>query len=145
MVSPLLSRRLLRVSKAHGLLQIQRLKLFILTMEVNICLVISRRIFESKVLYTKQRVDTPQQNGVVERKDRHLLEVTRSLILDTHIPKSYWGDDLLTTTYLINRMPSRVLNFKTPLEVLSPPFSTSNSVSPKVFGLCLLCPCSWSC
>jgi hypothetical protein len=31
-------------------------------------------------------------------------------------------------------MPSRVLDFKTPLEVLSPPFSTSKGNSPKVFG-----------
>jgi hypothetical protein len=31
-------------------------------------------------------------------------------------------------------MPSRVLDFKTPLQVLSPPYSTSKCVSPKVFG-----------
>jgi hypothetical protein len=77
---------------------IPRLKLFVLTMEVNICLIISRRIFESKVLYTKARVDTPQQNGVAEQKNRHLLEVTRSLMLDKHVPKSYWGDALLIAT-----------------------------------------------
>jgi hypothetical protein len=71
---------------------------------------------------------------VAERKNRHLLEVTRSLMLDMHFPKSYWGDALLTATYLINRMPSRVLDFQTPLEVLSPPLSTEIGVSPKNFG-----------
>jgi hypothetical protein len=101
-------------------------------MEVNICLVISIRIFESKV-YTKPRVDTPQQNGVTERKNRHLLEVNGFLMLEMHVPNTYWGDALLTTTYLINRMPSRALDFKTPLKVLSPSFSTSKVVSPKVF------------
>jgi hypothetical protein len=55
-------------------------------------------------------------------------------MLDTHVPKSYWGDTLLTATYLINRMPSRVLEFKIPLEVLSPPFSSLKGVSLKVFG-----------
>jgi hypothetical protein len=111
-----------------------RLKLFALTMGANICLVISRPIFGNMTLSTKPRVDTPEQTGVVERKNWHLLEVTRSLMLDTHVPKSYWGDALLTATYLINRMPSRVLDFQTPLEVLSPPLSTAKDVSPKVFG-----------
>jgi hypothetical protein len=58
----------------------------------------------------------------------------QGLMLDTHVPKSYWGDALRTTTYLINRMPSRILDFKTPLEVLSLPFSTLKGISPKVFG-----------
>jgi hypothetical protein len=74
-------------------------------MDVNICMIISRCIFEGKVLYTKPRVDTSQQNGVAERKNQYLLEVTHSLILDTHVPKSYWVDSLLTATYPINRMP----------------------------------------
>jgi hypothetical protein len=58
-------------------------------------------------------------------------------MLDTHDPKSYWGDALLTATYLINRMPSPVSDFKSPLEVLSLPFSTSKGVSLKVF--CCVC------
>ena len=61
---------------------------------------------------------TPQQNGVAERKNQHLLEVTRALLLTASVPKSHWGDALLTATYLINRTPSRILDFKRPLEVL---------------------------
>jgi transposase InsO family protein len=89
---------------------------------------------EQGIIHQTTCVDTPQQNGVAEQENRHLLEVTRSPILDTHVPKFYWGDPLLTATYLINRMPSRILDFKTPLKVLSPPFSTSKGISPKVFG-----------
>jgi hypothetical protein len=95
---------------------IPRLKWFVLTMKVNICLVISIHIFDSKV-YTKPRVNTLQQNGVAKRKNRHLLEVTHFLMLDMHVPNTYWGNVLLTATYLINRMPSRALDFKTPLKV----------------------------
>jgi hypothetical protein len=86
------------------------------------------------IIHQTTCVNTPQQNGVAKRKNRHLLEVTRSLMLDTHVPKSYWGDALLTAKYLINRMPSRVLDFQTPLKVLSPLLSTAKGVSPKVFG-----------
>jgi transposase InsO family protein len=89
---------------------------------------------EQGIIHQTTCVDTPQQNGVVEQKNRHLLKVTHSLMLDTHVPKSYWGDALLIATYLINRMPSRVLDFKTPLEVMSPPLYTAKCVSPKVFG-----------
>ena len=60
-------------------------------------------------------MDTPQQNGVAERKNRHLLEVTRSLVFTSNIPKRFWGEVVLIATYLINRMPSRILKFKTPV------------------------------
>jgi hypothetical protein len=86
------------------------------------------------IIHQTTCVDTPQQNGVAEWKNQHLLKVTHSFMLDMHVPKSHWGDALLTATYLINRMPSWVLDFKTLLEVLSPPFSTSKGISPKVFG-----------
>ena len=54
-----------------------------------------------------------------------------------HIPKYSWGDDILTTTYLINRMPSRPINFETPLSVLSktyPHVSKSNTLPLRIFG-----------
>lgn len=36
-------------------------------------------------------VDTPQQNGVAERKNRDLLEITRALRFQMNVPKFYWG------------------------------------------------------
>ena len=35
-----------------------------------------------------------------------------------HVPKKFWSQGVLTATYLINRLPSRVLDFKSPYEVL---------------------------
>lgn len=57
-------------------------------------------------------VDTPPQNGIAERKNRHLLETTWALLFSTEIPKYLWGDALLHATYLINRMPSKALTPK---------------------------------
>lgn len=68
-------------------------------------------------------VDTPQQNGVVERKNKHLLEVSRAIMFSMHVPKYFWSDAVLTALYLINRMPTRVLNYSTPLDYLKKKFN----------------------
>ncbi|CAH9139005.1 unnamed protein product, partial [Cuscuta epithymum] len=71
---------------------------------------------EKGMIQQSSCVDTPQQNGVAERKNRHLLEITRALLLANHVPKYFWGDALLTAVYLINRMPSKPLSFQTPIQ-----------------------------
>lgn len=61
---------------------------------------------------------TPQQNGVVERKHKHLLETARALMLQSKLPIQFWGEGILVATHLINRFPSKLLNNYSPYESL---------------------------
>jgi hypothetical protein len=63
-------------------------------------------------------VYTPLQNGVSVRENRHLLEMTRTLLFQNYVPKTFWSEAILTTVYLINRLPSTNLFFKSPYEIL---------------------------
>lgn len=57
---------------------------------------------------------TPQQNGVAERKNRHLLDVVRTLLLESSVPPRFWCEALSTSVHLINRLPSPTLNHVSP-------------------------------
>ena len=62
---------------------------------------------------------TPQQNGVAERKNRHLMEVARSMMFHGNVPKRFWSDAVQTACYLINRVPTKILKDLSPFEVLN--------------------------
>ena len=72
------------------------------------------------ILYQSSCAHTPQQNGVDERKNRHLVETARTLLLHSNVPFRFWGDAILTACYLINRMPSFVLHDQIPHSLLFP-------------------------
>lgn len=69
---------------------------------------------------------TTQQNGVVEHKHGHLLNVARALRCQANLPLKFWREHIQTACYLINRLPTPLLFNKAPYEKLfqKPPFYT---------------------
>ena len=66
------------------------------------------------IIHQTSCVGTPQQNRVVERKHKHLLETSRALLFHSVLLIKYYGECVLIATYLINRFPSKVLKGLSP-------------------------------
>jgi hypothetical protein len=65
-------------------------------------------------------------------KHRHIVEMGLSLLSHASMPLKFWDETFATTTYLINRLPSHVINFSSPFEKLFG--STLGYAWLKVFG-----------
>ena len=62
---------------------------------------------------------TPEQNGVAERKNRTLEEFIRSILSESKLQKRFWAEALATSTYIINRSPTKAVVGMTPYEALT--------------------------
>jgi transposase InsO family protein len=61
----------------------------------------------------------PQQNGVVERKNRTIMEAVKTMIHDQDLPMCLWAEAAKTTVYVQNRLSHSALRFKTLEEMFS--------------------------
>ncbi|GJX46600.1 retrovirus-related pol polyprotein from transposon TNT 1-94 [Tanacetum coccineum] len=61
---------------------------------------------------------TPQSNGVVERKNRTLQEMSRTMLNEKSLPQKFWCNAVDTSTYILNRILIRAILGKTPYELL---------------------------
>lgn len=57
---------------------------------------------------------TPEHNGVAERKHRHIVEMSLTLLHQSSLPTTYWTYAFATAVYLINRLPLLVLQQLSP-------------------------------
>jgi len=67
---------------------------------------------------------TPQQNGVVERRNQTVLGMARSMLKAMRMPGWFWGEAVLTAVFILNRSPTKSVDGITPYEAwygLKPP------------------------
>ena len=60
---------------------------------------------------------TPQQNGVVERKNRSIQEMAKIMLNENTLPKYFWAETVNTACYILNRVLIRPHLNKTPCEL----------------------------
>ena len=85
------------------------------------------------ILHQSSCADTLQYNGVAKRKNHHLVETTRPLLLHHKVPQHFWGDATLAACYSINCMPSSFLHNQIPYSIIFPN-QPLFCLPPRVFG-----------
>lgn len=62
-------------------------------------------------------VRTPEQNGLIERENRTIIEAARTLIYQANLTAEYWAEAVNTSVYLLNRVPNSRNPDTTPYEL----------------------------
>ncbi|KAD3337069.1 hypothetical protein E3N88_32589 [Mikania micrantha] len=75
---------------------------------------------------------SPQQNGVVERRNITMLSTTRSMLKAMSMPQNFWAEAVRHTIYVLNRVLTKALTDCTPYEALE--CRKPNLGSVRVFG-----------
>ena len=94
--------------------------------------VITNFFAKKGIVHQTSSVDTLQQNSIVERKHGHYLNVVRALMIQSHLPKIYWLYSVIHVAYIINMLPTPILNDFSPYEMLYKIALDFNQL--KVFG-----------
>jgi len=59
---------------------------------------------------------SPQHNGVAERKNMHIVEITRAMLNEKNLPNYFWAEAVGTAVYIMNRTPTVTVHGMTPEE-----------------------------
>ncbi|GJZ61183.1 putative reverse transcriptase, RNA-dependent DNA polymerase [Tanacetum coccineum] len=83
-----------------------------------------QQVDETKITRIKREFSvsrTPQQNGVAKKKNRTLIEATRTMLADSLLPTTFWAEAVNTACYVQNRVLVTKPHNKTPYELLHVP------------------------
>ena len=69
---------------------------------------------EHGILHNFSAPRTPEQNGVIERKNRTLQEMARTMLSKSNLPKYFWAKAVNTACYIVNRAHIRSTPKQTP-------------------------------
>ncbi|GKB03633.1 zinc finger, CCHC-type containing protein [Tanacetum coccineum] len=61
---------------------------------------------------------SPQQNGVVERRNRTIMSTTRCMMKATNMPQNFWAEAVRHAIYILNSVPTKALEDITPYEAI---------------------------
>jgi len=64
---------------------------------------------ENGIVHQLTMSQTPQQNGVSERKNRTIMNMVRSMLKEKNYPKEFKGDAFVCAVYLLNRFTTKIL------------------------------------
>ena len=78
---------------------------------------LARTILPEGIVVEFTTAYTPEQNGVAEQLNRTLMQMVSAMQMWSGLPRSFWGDAVLTANYLKNRLPSKRQGMKTPYEM----------------------------
>lgn len=96
-----------------------------------------RRYLQDRGIY--QRTSCPHihaQNGTAERKHRHIVDMGLSMLNHASVPSKYWDFAFEAAIHIINRLPTAILQNKSPWEVLfhsAPPITHLRTFGCAVF------------
>ena len=69
------------------------------------------------IKHEKSNVETPQMNGVAERINRTLLDLTRSMLKSAYLPPKFWTEAVTTAAYIKNRVCHSTIRDQIPFTV----------------------------
>jgi hypothetical protein len=68
------------------------------------------------IVHTTSEPYTPEHNPIAERMNRTLVEMGRSMLHESGLPRKYWGEAVVTAAYIRNRCPTTAVKDMTPFE-----------------------------